>query len=520
MSLKLLMFVLLLRVASAVLLVENQYYEKHCSSAPDTIYVFNVEDPFAYDATSNETFPSYYRFHCGDVTVDDAANCYVSMPGIACTDSLDSTLSFPYLSGSTTRFKGISEIEASIPIFANGNTYCQLDSSNITLATLLGFKAVLFLGKDNHCYDNHFICNKDGSFYYYELPNCSGQLLDHFVIDLNPNLIYTNYLGNVTVQLKTFENAQVIYSWDQHCPIVDLVPQFEGPIDYIAGAVFGLSIVISLYLPTTTITNYYNEKKKLQLLNYIVLTGDFFLFFWTIMATIFWRMAFPDAETMSIFAEFRQDFFNIGSLLFTMRTGFILQATFFGSQKWITVLIQGIVLIVHLVCVGASYLEYIFNGGDNNLIVTMDQNIAQFLSNWGEASYFWIIFMFVWNSLPPILISLYLIRLKFNSPTKGDLSNLESITKLFQIDKRLPYFLAGQSFTIFGYLLVKYIRNETYILGSDIVCQDMSAFSTLLMILHILQSAKINDTIKISLRYKQSALVKTSTFQTTTNHAT
>ncbi|KAJ3253338.1 hypothetical protein HK103_000717 [Boothiomyces macroporosus] len=413
------MLPLLLQLSSATLLVENQYFNHHCPDAPDTIYAFNVSDPFAYDPTLNETFPSYFRFHFGDVTVGDTANCYVPVPGIACTDSLAPSLSLPYLSGSTTWFDGINDLEASVPVGANGHTYCFLSNTVGDTASLLGYEAMLLLQKTGQCYDDYFECNSSGVFTYYASTGCSGAVLDQLTLS-DPRNISSNHLGNITVQLKTFEAAQIFYSWSQHVPTVDLVPQFDMPIDYIAATIFGITIALALTLPISTIVEYVKAKK--------------------------------------------------------------------------------------------SYNEYLANGGDNNYMMTVNPNIINFLNNWDDASYFWIIFMFVWNCTPPLIISINLVTLKFMTVNKLGKSPTEIVKKLFQIDKYLPLLLVCQILVIAGYLILKYIKLQTPMLGNDIVYQDVTSFGTFFMIVHVVLSARINETIRIALEYNftQTNMVTTN----------
>ncbi|KAJ3276649.1 hypothetical protein HDV01_004182 [Terramyces sp. JEL0728] len=493
------MLPLLIEICSATLLVENQYFKHHCAGPPDTIYVFNVSDPFAYDPTLNETFPSYFRFHFGDVTVGDAANCYVPIPGIACTDSLDPSLSLPYLSGSTTWFQDIDNLEASVPTGANGFTYCLLFAANIgDSSALLGYEAMLLLEKKEQCYDDYFKCDTNGDFSHYESKGCTGAILDQIGINTTAQVLESPHLGNITVQLKTFTTAQEFYSWNQHVPTVDLVPQFDTAIDYIAAVVFGIAITLALSLPVSTVMQYLKDKKRLKIVNYIVLISHFFFFFWSIMVMLFWRLTFPVIESMAIFAEFRQNFFNIASLLFTMRTGHMIYV------------LHVFVFVVHAVCMGSSYNEYLANGGDNNYILSVDPNTANFLNSWDNASYFWIIFMFVWNCTPPLLISLKLITLKYMTASKNDKSHAEVIKKLFQIDRHLPLLLAGQIAVISGYLILKYLKLQTPILRNDIVYQDVTSFGTFFMIVHVILSSRINETIRISLQYQFTQTIQTT----------
>ncbi|KAJ3254536.1 hypothetical protein HK103_007090 [Boothiomyces macroporosus] len=324
------------RNIGATLLVENQFFSKKCAGSPDTIYVFNVSDPYAYDPTLNETWPSFFRFHFQDFTVGDTDNCYVPIPGTACTGSLDLQASFPYDSGSTSWFDTMSDIETVVPISANGHEYCQLFASNFNDTTsLLGYKAIFLKVNDFVCYDGHFKCGTAGNFSYYGGTNCNGTLLSAISITGQAVSLQDANLGNISVVMKTFDTASMFYDWWQFTPGIFLVPQFDMPFDYISAVAFTLSILVGLYIPYITITTLRKVKKAFRFMNYLIITSQLLMVIWLIMKMIFWLTIFKDYESMAIFAEIREIFFNLGTFLSVIVSGIICNTGLFNKNKYV-----------------------------------------------------------------------------------------------------------------------------------------------------------------------------------------
>ncbi|KAJ3276658.1 hypothetical protein HDV01_004191 [Terramyces sp. JEL0728] len=477
----------------SALLVENQFFAPYCQTAPSTIYVFNISDPFAYDPTLDEVWPSYFRFHAFDFAVDDVDNCYVPIAGTACTNSLDITGSAPYQSGSTNWFDTFDDIESVVPKAANGNTYCFLSPTDLyDNSALLGYKGIFLLSQEGVCHDNHFKCNPAGVFTYYVSAGCTGSFE---TIQMSVNSINTTSpnLGNVTIQLKTFQQTTMFYDWLQYSPLTNLVPQWKMPLDYIGAAAFLLAVFIGLYPPAVTIHAAIVKKKRPLFLNYVVVISQLCIVIWTILSMIFWLTIFTENEKMAVFAETRTTFFNLGTVLSTFVTSNLYVIIFFKSQKYMIYPIQIFVAAMHIFLNGGNYIDYYFNSGNNNYMYnSMPASYEQFLVNWSKLANIWIIFMFIWNCIPPILISLMFIN-----AVAGDKTFKRKIKLLILSDPYLPYLFLGQVIAIFGFEFNRYVRKSTPWMGSDLAYQDGTGFYVFFVSLHISLSTRINETMKI-----------------------
>ncbi|KAJ3320661.1 hypothetical protein HDV06_005069 [Boothiomyces sp. JEL0866] len=479
-------------IEMSALLVENQFFSPYCQSAPNTIYVFNVSDPYAYDPTLPGVWPSFFRFHFYDFSVDDTDNCYVPIAGTACTNTLNIAGSAPYQSGSTNWFDTLSDIETVVPTSANGQTYCMLSAADMNDQTaLLGYRAVFLHAQEGVCYDGNFKCSS-GLLTFFTSDSCTGAF-ETIQMPVDSTNVTSVNLGNITVQLKTFKTASMFYDWLQYSPVTNLVPQWKSAFDYIAALLFILAVVIGLYPPVTTIYGAIMKKKKPLFLNYVVIFSQLCIVIWTILAMIFWLTIFTDNEFMAKFAEVRTNFFNIGTVISTFVTSNLYVIIFFKSRKYMIYPIQLFVAGMHIFLNGGNYIDYYYNGGGNNYMFTvMAPKYEKFLSQWSQYANFWIIFMFVWNCVPPILISLMFIN-----AVAGDKSFKERLKLLIQSDPYLPYLFIAQVVSIFGFEFNRYIRKSTSLLGSDLNYQDATGLYVFFVALHISLTARINETMKI-----------------------
>ncbi|KAJ3320676.1 hypothetical protein HDV06_005084 [Boothiomyces sp. JEL0866] len=472
---------------------------ENCHGAPDSVYAFDISDPFAYDPTLNETFPSFFRFHFADYSVDDTDDCFVPLKGIACTSSLRPQISYPYSSGSTSWFDSSADISSVVSNGANGNTYCQLVSRNFSdPTTLFGFKAILLKTSDSICYDNHFTCSSEGLFSYFNESNCTG-LSTSFVLFDSAYSMNDPILGNITVVRKIFTDAKIIYDWWQYTPSIALVPQFDMAIDYISALVFIIAIFIGIPIPFMTIQSIRRDKKNIRPMNYLVICSQLLVVIWSILKMIFWLVVFADYESMAIFAEIRDIFFNLGTFTSTVATGIMCNAGLFNKNKTLSYLIFTCLMVVHIVLTGVDYFSYYFNGSG---LVTP---FVDFLNRLNKLQYLWIVFLFAWNCSVPLLISM-----KFLTAFVEGTKNSDKVRTLISADRYLPYLFAGQIFAVGGYVFNTMIRNYTSWYRSDIAYQDSTGFSVFFMMLHLSLAARINESMRIVSKFKKTTFTSKS----------
>ncbi|KAJ3320684.1 hypothetical protein HDV06_005092 [Boothiomyces sp. JEL0866] len=307
-------------IGNTNLLVENQFFAPYCQTPPDTIYVFNISNPYSYNSNGNETWPSFFKFHFHDFTVGDTDNCYVPIEGTACTVSLLDTY---YKSGSTSWYQDLDEI---VPKSANNNSYCKLKSNDEH--SLYGYFMILFHAQEGTCYDGFYACENYKLVVYNDY-GCKGN-----TTSINMEIsrdINSDILGNVNVEYKTFSNASMVYGWTQYSPVSALVPHFHIIFDYIGAVMYSLAIVLALYCPIKSIFTFRANQK---LLNHLILVYQLCFLIWSIMSMIFWATIFDSNETMSVFAEIRTLFFNIGTLLSTIVSSYLYNLVLFGKTRY------------------------------------------------------------------------------------------------------------------------------------------------------------------------------------------
>lgn len=108
-----------------------------------------------------------------------------------------------------------------------------------------------------------------------------------------------------------------------------------------------------------------------------------------------------------------------------------------------------------------------------------------------------------------------LISLKFVAAFVVGANNSEKFKTLVSADKYLPYLFAGQIIAIGGYVINSSIRNYTTLLRSDIAFQDATGFQVFFMMLHLSIAARINESMRIVSKFKQSTFTSKKSQGTT-----
>ncbi|KAJ3320685.1 hypothetical protein HDV06_005093 [Boothiomyces sp. JEL0866] len=156
---------------------------------------------------------------------------------------------------------------------------------------------------------------------------------------------------------------------------------------------------------------------------------------------------------------------------------------------------------MHIFLNGGSYYDYLLNGGNDNLIDKLYPWLRSFLIGWNTYAFFWVLFMYVWDCLPPLLLSLLLT---------GDKPFLEKVKALIVADPYLPHVLISQIVSIAGYVIVSYIKRHSNLLASDLAYQDATGLSVFFLMLHFSLTTRISDTMRIVSRKTSSNSVKRS----------
>ncbi|KAJ3274895.1 DNA-directed RNA polymerase II subunit [Terramyces sp. JEL0728] len=183
------------------------YSSFSCSGPPDTIYLFDENNPTPnYNATDS---PIPY---CG--------SCPLGIPAGCCISSLDLEFTVNYTS--ITNIYVMDTFSLSFPVASNGFSYCKLAPSDST--SLDGYDGVYYLGNDQ-CIDGTRCNRKDMTFSVFEHPDCTGntELFDITNSSVQNSLAF----GDIFIDLVFITNGSVNFSWYGISPQSSLVPIYQ-----------------------------------------------------------------------------------------------------------------------------------------------------------------------------------------------------------------------------------------------------------------------------------------------------
>ncbi|KAJ3253388.1 hypothetical protein HK103_000708 [Boothiomyces macroporosus] len=467
---------------AADLILELQYKQKECKGPPDTFYAFEVANPWGYapyDPSLNETWSPYFKFQATELSVGDCGNVYVPIPGYCCIGTMDISLSFPYYSGIALEYN--QPLTDLLPVGARGSSYCALGVQNINdTFALNGYKGIWALPNGGNCIDNYYQCKVNGStavFSVYSQPNCNG-VEESIQLTFQIQNYTSDLLGNVTVQYLTVTDAAMFYSWVAYMPMEILVPHFDYYFDFIALVLFVISMLMLLYTLYSTGMEMLT-KKVCKFSQIITLVGQFLWLLYISGVMVAWCVPFPQLVQMAAFEEYVGITHSLSMLASCVLTTMLLNTILFPDYWYARYISWSTLVIVHVGLFGSNYDMWYLNGGQGEANTNMD--FFRFLLKWNGYGIYWTYFVFVYNTIIPLLIS-YKIMLLAGKFEKGHYSSF--FKRIQKID---PYFILiifGQLLVVTANAVLNSIKLYTSMLGNDLVYNDTLGCSALILTLH------------------------------------
>ncbi|KAJ3274746.1 hypothetical protein HDV01_002268 [Terramyces sp. JEL0728] len=487
------MLLALLSLAKADVLLELQYKSKECKGQPDTMYVFSVSDPWAYqqwDASLNETWAPYFKFQSTEMTVYDCGNVYVPIPGYCCIGSMDITLSFPYYSGIALGYDQPSS--DLLPVGAIGS-YCYLAVQDVNDTTALnGYQEIYAKPDGGNCIDGYYQCKIDGtaySFTVFPVQNCNGQ---GETISLTTNAQnYTSILlGNITAQYLAISDASETFSWVAYTPMEILVPHFDYYFDFIALFLFVASLVLISYT-IFAIGKEMVQKKLYKRSQIITFIGQVLWLMYISGVMIVWCVPFPDLVPMAAFQEYIGIAHGLSMLASCLFTTMLLNSVILQDYRYAKYICWLALVVIHVALFGSNYDMWYLNGGEGE--ANTNQEIFRFLIKWNGYSAYWTYFVFIYNTVVPLIIS---YKIMFLAGRIGEIRSF--LNRVQKIDPYFVYIVLGQFLLVTANAVLVHIKLYTSLLGNDLVYNDTLGFSGIILSAHSFLTWKTYTIVKKS----------------------
>jgi hypothetical protein len=144
--------------------------------------------------------------------------------------------------------------------------------------------------------------------------------------------------------------------------------------------------------------------------------------------------------------------YNIATLSTVLYTTILIK----DSVQWHDrrgILLFAVLLLIHTITAGANYFQYYYA----NPISPFPEN---FIDTWYALEVYWTIFMFCWESIPPFLVAVIMLRAR-------DKPILHQIKRIYKTDHVFFKIVGLQALIALLYYIQDIIANYTDIYGND-----------------------------------------------------
>jgi hypothetical protein len=339
---------------------------------------------------------------------------------------------------------------------ANGYTYCVLEHESETK----GYLAY------SGCQDG-IQCVSNGRTFFYNASDCSGTPL--FQHDLATPVQITLHDTLYLAKRETIRNATVTFSWRAVVQMSRIVPTFDNPIDYLAT----ISLVVC-YIQALGMLLYYSKRVwngNKQAIGYVVTQIIWFLYLG--VQGYFWSVVFTD-NSWIILGQIRGmlgAFLTLLSIFWTLRT---ILRFFCVQNRWVSMGSYVLIVVFHFTVAGAQYAYYWHNV----------EETTETIGKWLYATPFWKLFVFLFNIILPVLITLKICALH---NVTAQLMGEEKLGVLQYIIKHriwMLYILIAQWINTIVFAICNVIFWYTELLRTDVQFHSFELIIDLLQLNH------------------------------------
>ncbi|KAI8905909.1 hypothetical protein EDD86DRAFT_248852 [Gorgonomyces haynaldii] len=472
-------------MSNSALVLYSQFEQERCAGVPRSSYVFYTADYTQSEKPNDEAWPSFYTYQMPEFDISYCGNCQIPVKGECCVNSISPDFSAPYMSGAPQIVTQSSDIL--MPSSANGATFCWLQSLDIGNA-LFGFReAYLLADSSGVCIDNHFQCFQNGTLNVFPRLNCSGTP-DRLMLSGIRN-VNTPILGNSRVQLLVLQTGTARYIWTAWIPSSMLVPDFKIWQERFSLSCYLMSGLLCVCMILYHIRMIVVDKRYRNMWTYWIII--LFAIWSAYLFVFYWTTIFQDNNSMAIYGEFTHAFFHLATYLTTTFTTSTFVTVLASLQGFGIYMIHAAVFIVHLLLGFPKYFYWFFNVAPTD-IGRQYIGFVQLLRRWRAAYDYWMVFVFVYNIVPPLLLSYMLVhsRAKRSSVT-------DKVKTLVHKDMWLVPCIFMQVILLGCQTTIQNLFTSSKLLGGDREYIATWGYTALVMVLHSFFAFRIALGIKI-----------------------
>ncbi|KAI8913604.1 hypothetical protein EDD86DRAFT_217086 [Gorgonomyces haynaldii] len=457
-----------MRNAFLMRLLATLFADLKCSQQPSALITFDID---SLDTTTvDPQWPDIYQFVTSETSLGYCGN-YIGFNTTSkscCYSSLDLEASNGV--GSVVFDFGLQNQQA-----ADGHTYCQVNGSPF------GYKEVLV---SETCFKG-LLCNK-GQLSVYNDAQCKSNVLETWNLG-QPKQFNSTILGPFQGAYKTLQGNRTV-SWIAYLPANLLVPLFDNTFDLLSLSVGVGGVLIALAAWLYTIKKVWIDERR-KAWNYLSLLIQFMWLAYASLQLGYWVIVFRDDIALAVYGQVLKTVFNLSTLGSTIGTTWLLVVPIFCGESRVWGLgLTLLLLIFHVGFAGAGYLFYYCNYPVGH------QQLADFLIKWNQYAPYWVLCMLIWDSVPPIVISIQAVGRQLEVQ-----SLWQRAKRLSRMDPWLGPVLLLQLVIFITYFVTRWAVYLEWI-GSDRNQLAMGNFLTFCLVMHSALVMRTLGTIKIAIR--------------------
>jgi hypothetical protein len=261
---------------------------------------------------------------------------------------------------------------------------------------------------------------------------------------------HSTHLGLLHLSFGPFVNASNKVQWTTEVPASGLIPNFRKPIDIltVCSILFLLLCALwSLWMHTMR----YRAKPNIVTRNNMI--GQIAILSYLAMFLTYLYIYIETNEQVAIWGQILNTVRSIATLFVVVpTTSVILQVT--GCRLGWQVAAYSAILVLHIGLMGHRYLMYW-------RVMETPKEWVPALSEWGAATQYWYIFLFVYSFVPIGILLYKLLRDEDHSITKR-------LLRLVHQDKKWTWIVMGVLMNIMSYSILSNILDwRVESLGSE-----------------------------------------------------
>ncbi|KAI8892030.1 hypothetical protein BC833DRAFT_407832 [Globomyces pollinis-pini] len=437
-----------------------------CTSPPSVMYTFNLSNPNVEKKPVNETWPKFYEFAIKENPKGICGSAPVEFEDQCCISSLALSESNNFHSGSSASLPSDSSIDYPVKEYGDSGNYCVLNGPK----GLFGYNSIYLLN-DGQCVDN-FKCASDSSLTVFSSSNCQGakETFQLTKTGIPITFKFSNTSTSFVGKMLAGENKSIKVSWVTRTPSTNATPNTFADWDLLVHICFTLAILGDFGIAYHI---YSRKYRKSQTYYMKLLFATAIVWICTdILNALYAYVKFESLTSQYVFIEFLWLFQNMATLLNVFQTTqFLFLVMTPTPSKRLKIGIYATLFILQIVFAGSKYFGYCWQP-----FIDMCVPLSV-ITSWMAMYRYWILIMFLWNTLPTTYLALRFFYSWNNSW-------LKSLKQVYDADKSFIILLFQQFLLAITYFYVSYLQNSTIFLGGDKPWDAMIAVQALLLTSH------------------------------------